>query len=103
MAFKRKELKKLKIPYYPEDDEEDKGHYEINTIEEKIVSEYTGYNFDRLDELTIFEYWLLLRDAVIYNYMQTDEGKEYLENCWRMEQTEPDRRTLREKMKREEV
>ncbi|WP_254306607.1 hypothetical protein [Clostridium sp. 001] len=47
----------------------------------------------------MFEYWLLLRDAVIYNYKQTKEGREYLENCWRIEQTEPDRKSLREKMK----
>ena len=49
----------------------------------------------------IFEYWLLLRDAVVYNYMQTTEGNEYLENCWRMEQTEPNRKALREKMRKE--
>jgi cbb3-type cytochrome oxidase subunit 1 len=71
----------------------------VNTIEEKIVSEYTGYNFAQLEELNVFEYWLFLHDAVIHNCMQTTEGKEYLENCWRMEQTEPDRKALREKMK----
>lgn len=70
----------------------------MNTIEEKTVCKYTGYDFDRLDSMEVFEYWLLLRDAVIYNYMQTSEGLEYLENCWRMEQTSPDRKKLREKM-----
>lgn len=74
----------------------------MNTIEEKIVYEYTGYNFDRLDELDVFEYWLLLRDAVVYNYMQTEEGREYLENCWRIEQTNPDRESLRKKVSRKE-
>ncbi|SKA99765.1 hypothetical protein SAMN05443428_1387 [Caloramator quimbayensis] len=78
------------------------GHYEVNTLEEKLVCDYTGYNFDRLEELTVFEYWLLLRDAVIYNYNQTKEGREYLENCWRLEQTEPDRKILREKTRRKE-
>lgn len=76
------------------------GHYEVNTIEEKIVCEYTGYNFDRIEELDVFEYWLLLRDAVVYNYMQTEEGREYLENCWRIEQTNPDRQTIRKKMQK---
>lgn len=47
----------------------------------------------------MFEYWLLLRDAVIYNYMQTPEGIKYLEKCWRMEQTEPDRKALRKKFR----
>ncbi|QXE20001.1 hypothetical protein B5S50_14875 [Clostridium sp. 001] len=87
------------MPYYPEDKDDDKGHYEVNTIEEKVVCEYSGYTFKELEELNVFEYWLLLRDAVIYNYKQTKEGREYLENCWRIEQTEPDRKSLREKMK----
>lgn len=85
------------MPYYPSDS--DNGHYEVNTIEEKIVCDYTGYNFYRVEELEVFEYWLLLRDAVIHKYLQTEEGREYLENCWILEQTKPDRQTLREKMK----
>lgn len=97
MVEQRKELKKLKIPYYLDDDG-NKGHYEVNTIEEKIICEYTGYSFDRVEDLEVFEYWLLLRDAVIYNYMQSEKGREYLDNCWRMEQTEPDRKALREKV-----
>lgn len=48
--------------------------------------------------MMIFEYWLLLHDAVIYNHNQTEEGREYLDNCWRMEQTEPNRKRLREKI-----
>ena len=64
-----------------------------------MVCKHTGYNFDRLDDLDIFEYWLLLRDAVVYNFMQTEEGREYLENCYRMGQTEPDRKALREKVR----
>uniref|UniRef100_UPI00260E6188 hypothetical protein n=1 Tax=Clostridium sp. TaxID=1506 RepID=UPI00260E6188 len=90
MVEQRKELPKLKIPYY-DDGNEDKGHFEVNTLEEKIVCKYTGYNFDRLESMDVFEYWLLLRDAVIYNYMQSEQGNEYLDNCWRMEQTSPDR------------
>jgi len=50
----------------------------------------------------VFEYWLLLRDAVIYNHMQTEEGREYLDNCFRMGQTEPDRQAIRKKMARKE-
>jgi len=46
--------------------------------------------------MVVFEYWLLLRDAVIYGYMQSEEGSKYLDNCWRMEQTSPDRKKLRE-------
>ncbi|OCB00396.1 hypothetical protein BGS1_15760 [Clostridium beijerinckii] len=84
------------MPYYPMDSDE--GHYEVNTIEEKTVSNYTGYDFDRVDELEVFQYWLLLRDAIVYKHLQTKEGREYLEKCWIMEQTKPDRQSLREKM-----
>ncbi|AGK95410.1 hypothetical protein Clopa_0348 [Clostridium pasteurianum BC1] len=91
-------MPKLKVPYYPEDDGDNEGHYKVNTVEEKIVSEYTGYDFDRLGQLNIFEFWLLLRDAIIYNNSQTKAGREYLENCWSIDKTEPDRESIRRKM-----
>jgi hypothetical protein len=68
-------------------------------MEEKIVSEYTGYSFGEIENLDVIEYWLYLRDAVIYNCMKSEKGQEYLENCWRMEQTKPDRKSLRKKMR----
>lgn len=100
MAWQGKKLKKLKIPYCPDSDEDDKGHYDLATIEEKMVCDYTGFNFDRVEELHVFEFWLLLRDAVVYNYRQTQEGREYLDKCWRLEQTKPDREGLRRKLKK---
>ncbi len=96
MARERTWIKKLKIPYY-NDGSGDKGKYEVNTLEEKRICEYTGYDFDRLDDLEVFEYWLLLRDAVIYGHMQSEGGMEYLDNCYRMEQVKPQRNKLREK------
>ncbi len=86
------------MPYYPED--ENKGHYEINTIEEKLISEYTGLNFIQIDELNIIEFWAYLRDSIIYKYNQTKKGQEYLEKCWIMEQTQPDRESLRNRFKK---
>ena len=50
--------------------------------------------------MCIFEYWLFLRDAVIYNYMQTEDGNKYLDNCYRMSETQPDRKKLREQFKK---
>jgi len=46
--------------------------------------------------MDIFEFWFWLRDAAIYNHMQSEEGREYLDKCWCMEQTSPDRQRLRE-------
>ena len=83
---------KLKIPYAPTG--ERKGHYEVNMLEEKIVRDYTGYDFDRLNNLSVFEFWALLRDAIVYNCKQTEEGRKYLNDCWLHDQTEPDRGAL---------
>jgi hypothetical protein len=63
--------------------------------------DFTGFNFVQIAELDVFEYWAILRDAVIYKYMQTQEGLEYLEKCWMLEQTKPDRERLREKFGKE--
>lgn len=64
-----------------------------------MVSKYTGFNFYEVDELNVFEYWLYLRDAIIYEYSKSENGLEYLEKCWIMEQTTPDRTSLRNRFK----
>ncbi|HAO61548.1 MAG TPA: hypothetical protein DCQ90_06430 [Erysipelotrichaceae bacterium] len=89
------------MPYYPSPDGY-KGKYSINTHEEKLIRDYSGHSFDEIEQLSIIEYWLLLRDAVVHGNMQTQEGREYLDNAWRIEQTEPDRQALREKFKNPE-
>ncbi len=96
MVNRCKELKKLKIPYFPSGDRQG-NNYNVNTKEEKIVFDYTGYNFDRIEKLGVFEYWLFLHDAVIYNHSMTEDGRKYLDDCYRMEQIKPDRKALREK------
>ena len=86
--------KKLTVPSCPSD-KDTEGHYAVNLLEEKLVRDFTGYDFDRLEELTVFEFWLYLRDAVVYNLSQTEEGQKQLEKCWISEQTSPDRQSLR--------
>lgn len=90
-----RETPELKIPYYPEQNDDIK--YNIETFSEKLVAEYSGLSFFEVEELNIIDFWLLLRNAIIYNRSQTEGGREYLENCWRCEQTEPNRESLREK------
>lgn len=65
------------------------------------MCEYTGLNFISIGNLDVFSYWSLLRDSVIYKYMQTEQGQEYLNKCWILEQTKPDRKRLREKFGKE--
>lgn len=40
------------------------------------------------------DFLLLLRDATIFNCSQTEGGLEYLEKCWALEQTRPDKKAL---------
>lgn len=60
------------------------------------MADYARLDFITIEDLNIFEYWQLLRDAVIYNAGQTEEGQKWLKRCWVHEQKEPDRKTLRE-------
>lgn len=47
------------------------------------------------------DYLVLRRDAFIYRMSQTEKGEEYLNNAYRLEQTTPDRKRLREKFGKE--
>lgn len=51
-------------------------------------------------ELNYIQYLIWRRDAFIHKMSQTEEGQEYLDNAWRMEQTKPDRAGLRKKLGR---
>jgi hypothetical protein len=61
-----------------------------------LVADYCGISLFKVYQLNVFEYYYLLRDAAIYNYSQTEQGQKYLDNCWRIEQTNGDKKRLRE-------
>jgi len=46
-------------------------------------------------------YLVYRRDAVIYKMSQTEKGREYLQNAYRLELVEPDRKSLREQFGKE--
>lgn len=54
-----------------------------------------------VEELDYLDYLLYRRDAFIYRMSQSEKGQEYLDNAWRLEQTEPDRKSLRNKFGKE--
>lgn len=66
------------------------------------MSEYTGLSFLEVEALDYLQYLIWRRDAYIYMLSRTEEGQEYLDNAYRMEQTEPDRKKLRAKLGRNE-
>lgn len=49
-------------------------------------------------DLDYIKYLTWRRDAYISMLERTEAGQEYLDNAWRMEQTEPDRPALRKKL-----
>ena len=67
-----------------------------------MVAEYAGISLLQVRELNYIQYLIWRRDAFIYRLSRTEEGSEYLDNAWRMEQTKPDRERLRKKLRKEE-
>ena len=65
------------------------------------MAEYTGLTLYDVRELDYIDYLLLRRDAFIHKMNQTEKGREYLDNAWRMEQTQPDRAALRRRLRKE--
>ena len=79
------------------DTNEQKEYLKTKTNDIKFVSDYTGLNFNECLSLDCYTFKVLLKDAYIYELRKTDEGKEYLENCYILSQTSPDRKKLRER------
>ena len=90
------------MAYYPGGGSGDEVHYRLNTKGEKLVIDYLNITIFDVQEMPIDLYLYFMREANIHKLMQTKEGREYLDNCWRMEQTKPDRKKLREKMRKGE-
>jgi len=61
-----------------------------------MVSEYSGLNMLEVEDLDVVIYLGYRRDAFIYKLSQTEKGREYLNNAYRLEQTAPDRKSLRD-------
>lgn len=61
-----------------------------------MVAEYTGLSMLEVENLDIVVYLTYRRDAFIYQMSQSDKGREYLSNAYRLEQTTPDRKSLRD-------
>ena len=55
-----------------------------------LIYEKFGIPIDKAMELDVLTFNLLLRDAIVIAYSETEDGREYLNDCWRMNQTEPD-------------
>lgn len=85
----------ITIPSLPGNSEENKPYLYTNTQDLKLVADYTRLNFNELLELDCYTFKYLVKDAFIHQMRQTPDGVEYLENCWLLCQTKPDRENLR--------
>lgn len=47
-------------------------------------------------DLDCYTYKVLLKDAFVYKMSESQEGQEYLETAWILQQTAPNREKLRE-------
>lgn len=54
------------------------------------MAQYANMSLPDVCDLLLDDYMLLLRDAFIARKLQSADGREYLDNAWRLEQTEPD-------------
>ena len=66
-----------------------------------MVSRYTGLTMLEVEELNYLDYLRYRRDAFIYYTSQTEKGQDYLDKAYRLEQTKPDRESLRNKFGKE--
>ena len=75
---------------------------DLGVVQKTILIDYLNITIFDVQEMPIDLYLYFMREANIHRLMQTKDGREYLDNCWRMEQTKPDRKKLREKMRKGE-
>lgn len=55
-----------------------------------IVYEKFGISMDKQLQMDTLSYNKVLRDAICLKYAETQKGRDYLFDCWRLQQTEPD-------------
>ena len=73
--------------------------YKVESLEKKRISEFLNISLLKVEELNFIDYYFFLREAFIYNCTQSEDGREYLRNAYRLEQTAPDREELRRNFK----
>lgn len=79
--------------YFPTEQWE--REYESATAELKSISEYTGLSFKEVLDLPYSLFLLYRKDAWFYGLKQDEEGREFLKNLWRLQQTKADEKAVR--------
>lgn len=79
----------------PVEGDNDNEYLYTETKDMKLVSDYSGLSFNDVLLLDCITYKRLLKDAFIDMMSKDEAGREYLENCWILKQTNPNRSKLR--------
>lgn len=88
------------MPHYPNGQTKAaEDTYTADTRAEKLVIDYLNISIFDVQEMPIDLYLYFMRESYIYTLSQTEKGRKYLEDCYRMTQTKPDRKKIREKIK----
>jgi hypothetical protein len=89
--------KRVELPDYPaEAVRPGSERYDLPTTWDRAVAEYAGMGLLQVDALPLGTWLTLRRDAFITRMRSTPKGCEWLDNAWRLEQTDMDSRGLRE-------
>jgi hypothetical protein len=86
------------LPQNPLEDSAGRHDYILTTWSRRLVSEYSGLNFHEVGQLDYGTFLLWRREAYISIMNRTEEGRQYLDECWRLEQKKADRAKLRQKV-----
>ena len=86
-------MPELALPTYPGGND---GPYDIISYWEKTVADYCNISIFEVEDMDLYDYYMIRRDAFISLASRTAAGREYLENAKRLTLTEPDRASLRE-------
>lgn len=63
-----------------------------------MVSDFTRLSFKEINDLYYDDFLLYVKEAFIYKLEQSEGGREYLRNAYRITQTQPERDKIRERM-----
>ena len=83
------------LPWYPSGDAKGDHGYSVPTLWHRLVANYAGLSLGAVGQLDYLQYLARLE--------QTESGREYLANAWRMTQTKLDRAALRRQFGSKEV
>ncbi|NLK24009.1 MAG: hypothetical protein GX309_08545 [Clostridiales bacterium] len=71
-------------------------NYTTTTSNYKRISQYTGLNFNEIDNLSFEKYLLYNRDSWIDSFTHDETGLNFLKDLWRLQQTESDDSAIEE-------